>query len=290
MPKVNIATTARDQKILKFLWRWRYASTSALAIKYFDSASKKRAYNRLNRLKHRGLLVQVHVPAFESSAWCLSGRGFAVIKETLPQLTNTHFLNQQHDHDFLVSAFHLGDWLKGVPEGAQLISEQQLKCIDNKLFPKWVPSIEMHRPDGYTKFESNDGQPEILAIEVEISRKAPSRYVKVRDFYDYYKSVSAVIWVVPNRAAATRIYKQLGCNNTGKHAPHNFLLLKDVLQCGWNAKVNLGRFSGTSYREVLATLLGEKGVKSQWSDTSLEMLNLQICPVKTDSSKVSQKP
>jgi len=47
----KLRITTRDRKILIFLWRWKYASTSLIHTAVFHKASLATCYNRLLKLK-----------------------------------------------------------------------------------------------------------------------------------------------------------------------------------------------------------------------------------------------
>ena len=87
--KRRFQVTARDRRILQFLWRWKLASTATLASqRFFPGCSIVRGYNRLLELKKIGL-VECHADQkLLNYAWMLSKKGFlesVAKKGRLPQ-------------------------------------------------------------------------------------------------------------------------------------------------------------------------------------------------------------
>lgn len=91
------------------------------------------------------------------------------------------YKSENKEHDFWVTAIHLGDWLYQIPIGSALCSEQQLRRLHRDHYPEWVPKSTDHRPDGW--WNINCGRPNnksLIALEVELSRKSPIKIPNCR--------------------------------------------------------------------------------------------------------------
>ncbi|PWU17450.1 MAG: hypothetical protein C5B49_08890, partial [Bdellovibrio sp.] len=187
--------TERDYLIFKMLWKWKALSTQAIALKFFPNATPYAAYIRLGRLEGSGYIqsIQVERPGFE--VWTLAPRGYRIIKPRMVELAKDGFKSEFYCHDYLATAFHLGEWLTGQPDGGETFSEQQLLRIPEDLWPAWIPQSTLHRPDGYSLFHRGEKK-SIVAFETELNPKSRCRYERHVAFYDSQESIEFVFWLV----------------------------------------------------------------------------------------------
>jgi hypothetical protein len=155
-----------------------------------------------------------------------------------------------------VSAIHLGEWLVNVPTGCATFSEQELRCIAHEAYPSWVPITDTHRPDGYWKIACEiQNEFKVIALEVELSLKAPSDYREVGEFYSKGHGTDQVIWITRKLSSAKYIQKHLSNGNEGSKAIHNFVTLDQYYENQWQSKF----IDGNDRNFVMADLLGKKG-------------------------------
>lgn len=270
-PGQFILNQDRDVPILSFLWKWKLATTAAIAAKFFPNRSPTCSYNRLVRIKKYGLIEQRCNSKGEAFYWTLTKKGFAAIQSDIPLLQEEGFKSEHLDHDALVTAFHIGEWLLGSPEGALFFSEQQLRRIDSSEYPAWVPQSEQHRPDGYWGFSSN-GPVIPIALEVELNRKSSDAYEDIGDFYSEQVKIHRVLWLVKSKAVASRIQADIERRSKTRTKIHNYVRIKDFRKNCWSAPIILGPEQQKTVSTLLYDLAGnplrkpcERAVTSQAS-------------------------
>lgn len=260
--------TQFDKQILENLWKWKFLTTAAIAEFHFPDLSSAYAHRRLLRLKKARLINWLHIDGDgngKSFAWSLSLNGFEAIRSDLPDLYEAGFKSESPEHDLLVTAIHLGEWIYGLPKGCDLCTEQELRRLHKGQHEDWVPQTTIRRTDGYwlTQF---DGKPGVVALEVENSRKSPAEYREIAQFYDNRPELFRVVWLVKKDSTARAIYNSVQEGKGGKRL-HNFIRVKDFVEHGWGALFFLGRDVGkpltrlllpesaTSKRHVASTLI-----------------------------------
>lgn len=259
--KPNIQITDRDYKVLRFIWRWKCATTMTIAKKFFVQINPHSAYRRLQFLEAAGFIQSKIVSGRFFEVWTLKEKGFKYILPKLGYLESNSFKSDYIEHDFLVTALHLGEWLTHQPDNTQTYTERQLTCFPAEHWPAWIPKSKLHRPDGFS-IQVRVSTQFIAAFEVELSIKTSQRYESVATYYDGETTISSVIWLVLSRNDMNRlqdIFKKLHVRDLSKH---NFILHHDFLKFGWSAQVQDGNFKGQS----LLNIFNRNGVvqASKW--------------------------
>lgn len=276
MPKERVILTERDIFVLEFLWKWKVVSTAALTARFFEERAPETAYTRLWHLKRGGFLAFVATGEPDAFVWSLTQKGFHAIRNRLPELDEEGFKSESVGHDTLVSAIHLGDWLKASPQGSQLVSEQEIRRFHPDCFPNWCPKTKSHRPDGYWHVLRKDKQLTV-ALEVEIHQKKSSYYSWLAKFYDEHQEISRVVWVVRPRSLAESIWRELKKAVGERATIHNLLTLDDVEILGWQAPILLGAEQG----KALGFLLNSEAQSIPNPDWTRFLLDTRKCPHKS---------
>lgn len=235
--------TDRDYKMLRFIWKWKAVSTSALATKFYPKTHPYTCYRRLLHLAHDNYIESVSLKEKNTAVWILKQKGFKHIRPYLDDLFSEGFRSANYFHDYLASCLHLGEWLLHQPDNSQTVSEQQLRSIEPELLPKWVPTSNLHIPDGYSTYHLTS-QRVIVAFEVELSVKTSSRYESVVSFYDNEESITLVLWLVDGVSSLDAIERCLKKYNIKHISKHQFIMLSDFLKNGWMAEVIKGKYAG----------------------------------------------
>jgi hypothetical protein len=225
---------------LRFLYKWKMAPTRALTARFFKDTSEDNAYRRILALHRAGYIESRYSTSNEMHVWQLSQKGFVTLLPNLPVLKDEGFRSENINHDLLVAAIHLGNWVVKEPANVTLYSEQELRRYDPVYFPDWLPNKDSeHRPDGYWSV-SNGDTAKLIALEVEINQKAEKRYISLlSDFYSS-KKIDSILWVVKHASLAKKIQQVIADQTPGRVDAHNFSLIDDYLTHGWNAQVILG--------------------------------------------------
>ena len=271
--------------MLAALWKWKALNTASVATEFFGSPLCDHAYRRVRRLARAGLVCLEPIRRWlHGDVWILTLQGFANVQEGLPEMKEAGFRSEALAHDYLCTAVQRGPWLGAIPAGVELVSEQELRRLGPDHLPSWVPSTEIHRPDGYSRLPVK-GRAEIVSFEVELSCKHESFYRTVARFYHDTQSVFRVIWMVPTASAADRIQAMLGRTVPQSKRLHDFVLLPDFLKQGWHARFVLGYEAGRPLTDLL-----ENGVSPPClPGDSLLLLNLRKRPYKSKDSKSRTK-
>jgi hypothetical protein len=270
--------TNRDYQMLKCLWKWKLLSTRALAKKYFQKASPFTAYIRLLRLEAAGFIefVQIDDPGF--GVWTLTPKGFRVIRSKMVDLVKDGYKSMNPYHDYLATAFHLGEWLTGQPEGSQTFSEQQLLRIGSDLWPSWIPHSKIHRPDGYSLCCVN-GQKVVTAFEAELTLKSKRKYEPAVAFYDSEPSIHFVFWLIKSRGVLASIQNAFEKCEVREWTKHHFVLLETYREKGWSAPFIAGTFQGRAMKEILRYNAATTLLQCSYTCSTLELLDIRKRPM-----------
>lgn len=287
--KRHCLVTERDYKLLRFLWKWKAVSSRALAKKFFPDIQPRSAYRRLEFLEDDGYIGTFEVDGPWHRVWTLRDKGFKHILPKLGELESVGYKSEHVYHDFIATAFHLGEWLTGQPENTQTYSEQQLRRYHQDNWPAWVPRSSLHRPDGYSIYTHNN-QRIIVAIEAELSAKWQQRYESVSAFYDSQPSIQYVFWLVDSKSTLSAIqaaFEKCLMRDFGKH---QFVLLEDFSESGWMAPIAQGSLKGSNFSKMLH----RTGVESTsiWHRDldAVALLDSRKRPINPSSSPSAPKP
>ncbi len=245
--------TQFDTQILISLWKWKLLTTAAITEVHFSKQSPSYAHRRLLRLKKEGVIAWVYLNGIEngkSFAWELTKKGFAVILPLLPELRETGSNSESYEHDLLASAIHLGEWIYGLPNGCDIFTEQELKKYHCDIYPDWVPKTTTRRPDGYWE-RPLDGEPVVIALEVELHQKNLTEYRAIAQFYSRLPNLFRVVWLVRSKGIANAIYSGLKDSGVDERL-YSFLLEKDFKKHGWDTPFFMGRDAGKSLFRLLS--------------------------------------
>ncbi len=241
--------------LLKFLWKWKLVSTAGLAVRFFPHMKHPfSAYNYLNRMRRAHYLTTRTDEEGRGFLWALDRSGFDAIRHHLPELREEGYKSEFRRHDWLASAFHMGEWLVAVPAGVQTLSEQQLRRLEPEHYPEWAPRSAAHRPDGYWH-RMDSGTYRTVALEMELNRKKAAFYQGIGSFYGESAQVGRVLWVVPTLSDAVAIKTNLDKAPGSRVNIHSFVFLRSFLKQGWSALIEYGPGKGFSVETFLTKAL-----------------------------------
>lgn len=245
-----ILSQDKDIPILLYLWKWKIATTVMLAAKFYSNPRSEAAYRRLIRLEKAGFIQTKASTSGDKFVWTLTKLGFNAMRGYLPPLREEGYRCENIGHDLTTNLVHLGDWIHKMPNGCGLFSEQQLRRFDLEEYPAWVPKTDRHRPDGYWRI-SHEGKDRVFALEVELSMKKKSEYGQVAYFYEGWKGIYRVLWVVASPSMAKAIDTEIKKSVGDSVNYHNFVEVSQFRKHGWRAKVTRGMDTGKSIEEML---------------------------------------
>ena len=267
--------------LLKFLWRWKLVSTAALTTRFFSHLKHPfSGYNYLSRLRDAGYVESHPVEKGDGLFWSMGRAGYdAIRRDELPELKESGFKSEAKLHDWLTSAFHIGEWLVTGPAGVQVCSEQELRRLEPEHYPAWVPRDVGHRPDGFWH-RIDRGEVRTIALEMELNRKRAAAYQGIGSYYGSAVQVGRVLWVVPTLTDAKSIAALLNEAPGARPQMHSFTLVDSFRKKGWSALIEVGPGQGYSVQSYLLMALGIEPdtfvIPEPFRGTTMELLETRI--------------
>ena len=241
----------RDIAILDFLWRFKVATTGMIHAHLFSDRAIKTAYNVLDRLRKKKLISSRTDEYGKNPVWTIEVKGFKAIRNRLPELREESFKSANRDHDLICSSIHLGEFINDLPKDIELITEQMLRIYHKEFLPSFVPDVDEDRPDGYWYMASGD-RIKLISLEVELSQKAFARYEGYSNFYEDFTEDHRCLWVVKTKGHARKILRAM-YKIKPDYMIHNFVLLKDILELGWDSII----FAGPEKTQKVSKMFGD---------------------------------
>jgi hypothetical protein len=272
-----------DLKVMQSLWKWKMATTASIGEEFYANPYSEGAYKRLHKLAKAGFIESVPLTC-EKYIWVLTRAGFNLIKPYLPVLKDEGFKSEALEHDYLCSALQRGPWISKLPEDVILCSEQELRRFKSDHYPQNIPDSEVHRADGYSIIPIKK-ESQVIAFEVELNSKNKSDYRVVAKFYERQSHVFRVIWLVESLSFAKWIQKIICDATPENYLAHDFILLNDYKNLGWNAPIILGYEQG----ETLSYLLEYDQAPKRLPGATSYFLEATKRPYKSNVYKISQK-
>lgn len=264
--------TDRDSKILHFLWKWKVASTATVHEAVGRPLTPYSTYKTLERLARQKYITTGEAVEQNFKSWTLTDRGFSAIRPSLGELCEEGFGSEHLWHDRNVLALQLGEWVTHQLPIVTHFTEQEMRRRAVENYPNWLPASKTHRPDGYTRIES-EKKDWLLAFEAEIWPKALGTYEATLRFYQMMKQIDRVYWLIGDRRVKDLILRARTCVGENSQNFHLFIDMEEYISAGWNATVtNECSVSVGTFRENMQAICGEhygKHVGQKWGQSSV---------------------
>lgn len=248
-------------EILKFLWRWKMANTMALKTHLAPTKSFWKFYQRLRQLVHEGYICEAMDAGFGTTVWVLTKKGFIFLYGRSDLLEQNRYKVQSMNHDFWNTAFHLGNFVFGIPHNVEIVTEQEINAKKLEILPDWIPQSKDHIPDGLTRIKNGDYS-SVLAFETETSQKTSGRYDEILYFLDKYPQLSMVFWLCENYRVISKITQQVIDFNRSNASKHNFIVLSDFQKLGWKSPILWGGKANMTIEQVITEIGGNSLVNT----------------------------
>lgn len=241
-----------DLRILALVFKWKILPLFIIKAQLLRGEKVKTFEKRVERLVRKGLLKRVqHLGVIRFLQ--LTDGGFLRFKQSLDGFKEEGFASEHIWHDFLTMAIQLGAWAWAKPANVEIVSEQEMRRFFLKELPHWLPKIDSHRPDGFTRFKHN-GESKVIAFEIEITQKSSERYSPVFQYYNSNQDIDLVIWLVKNRSLKNTLVENIRLVNEQGLGKHAFILLEDFKALFWDAMVELGHEPPLTFVELMSRL------------------------------------
>ena len=260
---------ANDYKLLVWLWRWKLVNVKMIIDKFYSDRSTSAALQQYYNIRKFGL-INCHVCGMGKQMMVsLSEKGFKLICDGLPELEQKGFKSEHKVHDFLSSVFHGGGFGHELPDGIELITEQELRAINKYDLPDWVPDTSERRPDGFTRLRYGSEQ-KIFSHEVELSYKKIYRMKHIARYYNNTPSIDRVFWLVRKRIHGRTIEQHFSETKGIYREIHNFICLDEFAEKEWESVIFHGPDIHKTYKECLSTF-GQLSIEKWASKVALNM-------------------
>ena len=276
-----VGLNPRDIEILKYIWKWKLASTASIHEAINKMQSPYGTYKILEKLERSDYICSQFDIIDRFNVWQMTSKGFLALLPRMKPLIEEGYLSENHYHDRLVQAFHLGEWCSYNFPQVELWSEQDMRRHDPADYPDWVPGSRDHRPDGYTRLKFLEKNV-ALAFEVELSCKRPALYEKILDYYKHARNIYRVYWLVKNQETKDVILRARACINEESSNYHLFVDLDDYLKNGWDAVVTNERSEKVkTFRENMQGLSGDIPGDLLGTNKGRSSVLVHLNPIKT---------
>jgi hypothetical protein len=273
----------RDLQIPLFIWNWKVVTTSAIHKRFFNNLLPRSAYARLKALEEGGFIVSKRTDRSGLNYWTLGKRGFKLARTYLPELRSEGYLSPAPEHDLIVSAVMLGDWINNGPANASLVSEQQLRNYHPDLLPDWFSDFG-RISDGFWRIRKEGHPPLTVAVEVELSQQSRTHYHDLAHRYGYTHWIDRVVWVASTETHARSLNRYLSEVSQYRDTNiHNILTLNEFKKLGWRAPLKYGSETGKTISDLLGCKTDgkalENGPKVDLPTEWRSLIDGRKCPV-----------
>lgn len=203
----QVEVTARDIKILAFVFEHRAVSFKQLAIRFFNGASIPTVHMRLDKLRKSGLLIKSFVLWKEkrSAVFGITDKGLKQIADSYQyKITKPDFKSDSVAHD--LGLVMLRERLEKTKMVAEYLSESVLQSCGELSESEKLGAFARVNSDAALAIETAKNKFHV-ALEYEISDKQESRYAKKLTEYYYSPSVASVFYVCGDASIENLIRK-----------------------------------------------------------------------------------
>ncbi len=236
--------------LLKGIWKWKVLSYVLAKKLFFDQLSHWSFYEKIRRLIAEGYLTERDGSDIDFSVLQLTKKGFDYLKYDLGYLKEERFAAQSVSHDYLATAFQLGEFAIYPNPDVEFFTEQEVQCSEDSLLPDWMPTSKDHVPDGFTRIK-NEKVESVFAFEMELNLKPFLRYTKAAHYFDGLDSkIDVVFWICDGVRLMERIFEHLLSLKLRRMEIHHFVLLGDFKNLGWDCLTRSGREKNRKIRDL----------------------------------------
>lgn len=233
--------------LLLFVFKNKVVTTRAIWSFFYKETTLENSYRKVLKLSKRQFLKEISIDD-NGTAWGLGANGFKFIKDILPEFNLNGYGSQSAVHDLIVAT--VGNSLNYLPYKGfiESVYEEELSRFNIEHLPEWVPYDLNRRPDYLLRIK-NKNLSKIIAIEVELSRKSTENYKLILEDYQNSEVIDYNIWILRSHSQLLKFNSEF--EKLIKKGKFQFLLLRDVIHDGWNAKIKLGSSTDKSLNQLL---------------------------------------
>lgn len=209
----------RDQRIMRHVFAYRVATYDQVRRKFFAKNFETVARNRIRKLVSHGYFrsfgaerdgILIRCLSLTEKAWPLISEkwGFDVDKP--------HFRSESVRHDFGLTEIALK--FEGLQSFARFLPENLLQSSSALAAdPLFRDTINL-QSDGVLVLKDKDGGSILYAVEYEISKKSPDRYLKKIGAYYQAGGIDGVLYVCGSQEIADAVARADSQARTGNES------------------------------------------------------------------------
>lgn len=267
---------------METLWKWKLLTTTQIQMAVYKNRTMEKCYRRLMDLYRERYIECFTTQDQKVSFWQLTEKGYTVLDFSELEMDHSGFRSENQEHDFWVNAIHFGAWVNQKSSNADIFTEQQIRRTSIASFPKWVPHTKEHRPDGWLKVDlSQPNKRGLIALEIELSKKAPASYNEAGKFYSATIEVAHVLWFVRTLRDAQYIHGHLQGSLQKKISEHSFILMDHFIKNQFQAKIILGKNFDQPVSHILNITSSDAGAVP----TQYRLLDIRKYPINSSKLK-----
>lgn len=196
----------RDLRIMRHVFVHRVATYDQIRRKFFSKNFETVARNRLRKLVKHGYFrsfgaerggVLIRCLILTEKAWPIISEGWGY------DVDNPHFRSESVEHDFRLAEVVLR--FEKLQSFARFLSENLLQSSSALAADPIFRDTVNLQSDGVLVLKDKDGGSILYAVEYEISKKAPDRYIRKLEGYYQAGGIDGVLYVCGNQEIAAAV-------------------------------------------------------------------------------------
>ena len=223
--------TARDRRLFKMLRDYALVATSEIRKRIFDNIAKTTVLRRLRALEREKLIQKIPGSMAQEFSWALTLKGAEVAKLEIYK-RNFPLGLRAHDQKLVSLRFLLEDigiaksWVPDHEIRSSMAKKYGLRSMKKRLIPDALLGVMIN------------GIATSIALELELTIKAKSRYFKTFDLYSEKCEIKWIWYVVTHKSHVGILFRYF---NDYRYltAGKTFIVavLDDLLANGLNSKL-----------------------------------------------------
>lgn len=203
---MSIDIQPRDRQIMRHVFVHRVATYDQIRRRFFAKNFETVARNRIRKLvkhgyfrsfgaEHGGVLIRAL--SLTEKSWPLIAEGWGF------DVDNPHFRSESVEHDFRLAEVVLR--FEKLQSFARFLSENLLQSSTALAADPIFRDAVNLQSDGVLVLKDKDGGSILYAVEYEISKKAPDRYIRKLEGYYQAGGIDGVLYVCGNQEIAAAV-------------------------------------------------------------------------------------
>lgn len=196
----------RDLKIMRHVFAHRVLTYDQISRRFFPKNYETVARNRIGKLVQHGYFRSFGAEKKKRLVRCLSlaEKSWPLISKKWGfEVDSPHFRSESVEHDFRLVEVALK--FEGLQSFVRFLPENLLQSSSVLASDSIFRDAVNLQSDGVLILKGNDGGEILYAVEFEISKKAPDRYVRKLEGYYQAGGLDGVLYICGNQEITTAV-------------------------------------------------------------------------------------